>query len=515
LKFIALLPALFLLLLLLLPVAADTRASESGQLTIRPRVRLVLANCEIQPRDTLDRIFARVKVGRYRDQIQLDGAAGFFPVIKNLNPWLSRRGVLPTGRSVSIFYPEGRPPQHCRVINQTVYGGGKPYRVRYDLVYVRRNQSLDDLLRAEGVGAQGTPFRIAGSDGFALRTRVLNPQVRDWRRIPVGTPLVLTFPERAPFLGGAPALLTAEQKAVIARPEAAPIEDLVRLPKDELEKVDWQVIKEKLTADKIASLDDKEIAKIPESVKEEKAWEFSFFDSLNKGVNRLVNSIGNPGPSAYIGLRAAQSLVYSDPLLRDTRFVGVFFEGRGSWTDGLRLYYDRFTEAEAVTEEGAQNVRMNRMLGAKAFALKPGRFVDTIHITPRLGTYTLSARLPAGNDLFGNPILNDFEVTNAVAAGMELDAEWSSFFYILRLWVARDVPLGSAGNQASVTSRRFGTDIFLKGGGFTLAARPMSLSWLIFVADERLSLKSKKDATEVYTITMPIPYAGLGASLAW
>lgn len=508
--------AIFLAVFLLLPVAADSRASsESGQLTIRPRVRLVLANCEIQPRDTLDKTFARVKVGRYRDQIQLDGPAGFFPVIKNLNPWLTRRGNLPAGKSLSIFYPEGRPPQYCRVVNQTVYGNGKPYRVRFDLVYIRPNQSLDDLLKAEGVGAQGSPFRIGGRDGFALRTRMLNPQVKNWRRPPVGTPVVLSYPERAPFLGGAPALLTAQQKEIIARPEAAPIGDLVSLPKGELEKVDKEVIKKKLTTETIATLDDKEIEKIPESVKEEKAWEFSFFDSLNKGVNRLVNSIESPGPSAYVGLRIAQSLVYSDPLLRDTRFVGVLFEGRGSWTDGLRLYYDRFTEAEAVTEEGAQNVRMNRVLGAKAFALKPGRFADTIHITPRIGTYTLSARLPAGNDIIGNPILNDFEVENAIAAGMELDVEWSSFFYILRLWAARDVPLGSAGDQASVTSRRFGTDVFLKGGGFSLSGRPMSLSWLIFVADERLSLKSKKNATEVYTITMPIPYAGLGASLAW
>lgn len=508
------------------------------------------ASCKVKDGDTLEKLYES-EHRHIKDGVALEGRSGIHPLIKALNPWIKNWKNLVPGQTLSLFFEKGKLPAGCTVVTHKVKIEGEEYRLLYQLEYANSERTLTDMLVERGVGGDDAKFRLYGQFGFLQRNMILNSHIQNWRSVATGTPLILAFPgalitEETPvtrYVAPDPARiepaprgflpppeakpvaatkphppkpkLTKKQKAVLAKPEKAKIEEIVALPPAEIQKVDREVIKKKLSVEKVALLKEEDIEKIPDDVKEEKAWEFSLLDSFNANVEKFSEKAAKKGVSGYFGLRLAQSLVYSDPLLKQARLIGILFEGRGKWTNGLRLYIDRSTETHATTIDGDQFLAFQRILAAWAFAIKVDKFVDVIHITPRLGSYSLEARIPADVAPNGKLILRDFKIDNALAAGLELDVEWNSFFYILRGWYARDFSAVANESQGSVASDRIGFDAFLKGGGFSLLGKRMALSYLFFVANEQLALGSKKTDEQAYTIALPIPYAGTGVSMTW
>jgi hypothetical protein len=514
---------------------------------------MVQAACPLKDGDTLEIIYQSAR-SNPSDAGIVRGEHGIQNLLKALNPWIRNWNKLRAGQTLSLFFPQGRVPASCKIVPQKITVDQQDYRLLYQLVYTDADNTLTDFLAERGIGGPNPKFRLYGQFGFAERKMTLNSHIKNWKNVMAGTPLIVAYPDPTPIpppesnipvtryvppqgskieasiphfvpppeVKPAPPRpvptkpkLTKKQKAVIAKPEKAKIEDLVALPPEEIKKVDRAVIKEKLSVEKIAVLKEEDIGKIPEEVKEEKAWEFSLLDSFQSNMDKFVEKAAEKGVAGYLGLRVAQSLVYSDPLLKEARLIGLLFEGRGEWTNGLRLYIDRSSETHASTPDGDQFLAFQRILAAWAYAIKVNKFIDVIHITLRLGSYSLEAHIPADVAPNGTLILRDFKIDNALAAGLEVDVEWNSFFYILRGWYARDFSAVASDKQGSVSSDRVGFDAFLKGGGFSLFGKRMSLSYLFFLANEQLDLGSEKTGDQVYTISLPIPYAGTGVSMTW
>jgi hypothetical protein len=325
---------------------------------------------------------------------------------------------------------------------------------------------------------------------------------------PVPTSVVAANLERTP------PELSEELKVVVAKAEEAKVEDIISLPREAIRAVDTKVLTKKISTDTVAKLNASEIEKIPTSVRAEKAWEFSIWDSFKPGMESFLSGVSDTTASGYLGTRYAHSLALNDPLMSQVSLFGLIFEMRGSWLDGLRLYYDLLSKAEAPLAGDTQSLEMSRILAAYAFDIDIDLWFDKIHLVPRVGQYNLSARLPGGIHFFSREILlKNFAVDNALATGAEVDIEKSSLFYILRAWYAQDLSLG--GGAGGVTSQRMGIDAFLKGSGFSLLGQNLSTSYLAFVANESLTLKDEDETLGSYSINLSIPYAGLGLSLSW
>lgn len=323
------------------------------------------------------------------------------------------------------------------------------------------------------------------------------------------------------------ALLKAEElrkqrekvKAIKKAPEKHTITEITKLPQAEIKTIPKKVLREKLTDSTVAKLDTKTIEKIPEDVKTDKAWQASIFDSNKPGMDRLFKNINNKTASAYASVRYGISLLAkdTDPLLSQAKFVGALLEARGGIFSGLRLLYETVPQVTSEVEGREQSIGWRKIQLGWAFEFKSPFIFDHFHLTPRLGAYALQAKVPIGRDDDNALLIYDVNVANAVALGLEGDAEIARFFYIIRLWAGQDFSLRNLGGSkdSDAVSTRYGLDLFLKGPGFLAGSTPLSLSFLVFVADESVQIGQYVDDEKLFSIGFDIPYAGLGLSLTW
>jgi hypothetical protein len=234
-------------------------------------------------------------------------------------------------------------------------------------------------------------------------------------------------------------------------------------------------------------------------------------------MDKIVGGLSSSTAAAYLGARYGLSLAARDaPLTPKLGLFGLMAELRGGWLEGLRFYWDYVPVVRDTSEGESLKLGWKRLVLGWAFEFEMPALVDRIHLTPKLGHYSMTARMITSRDAAGKPVTRELSIAGATGAGLELDVELGGFFYILRGWAARDVPLSSltgGGEQKTVTSTRLGLDLFLKGGGFPLLGRSASLTYLLFAMNESLLVRDEAGGPEDF-IEVAVPFAGFGLSLA-
>lgn len=422
----------------------------------------------------------------------------------------------------------------------------------------KKGENLSELLYKRSLaGRRG--FELYSRDRWLQKVMALNPKVTSWSNITPGTEIILEYPKRLgegdanPFDAKVAqdtciknsiaeeqidhqsqkeeekksaeteavvsAQKTAEIKAhqdVVDNAQDRKIEEITALPKESIQQIPKEVLAEKLTEEKLAELSPEAMEKIPQEVVVEKAEDSSFFDSIKPGMGKLFEALPDDTASGYIGLRYGNSFAKAadDPLASKVKEVGVLAEFRRGPLSGTRLYVNNALKSKAQVGANELSLQWQKISLGYAFEFKAPFLVDLIHLTPKLGRYTLDANLLVETEVPGEFVSHHYSVGKGIATGLEVDAEFASLFYVLRGWAAKD--FSGVGLKAAerVTSTRYGLDLFLKSSGINLGGRKVSIAYLAFISSESVQLQGEDDLGP-YDITLYIPFAGLGLGIQW
>jgi len=231
----------------------------------------------------------------------------------------------------------------------------------------------------------------------------------------------------------------------------------------------------------------------------------------------MLSGIGKKTAAGYVGLRYGLSLAdESSGLMSDVSVIGLLLEMRSPPIDGLRFYWDYVPRVSNVENTKELHAEWSRVTFAWAFAFPVPMVVDTVHVTPKIGSYTLDTRLPVST-IGEETVTRDLKISSALGLGLEIDAEIARYFYIVRGWAAHDISGRDIGldQDESIISTRIGIDAFVKGGGFTLFGARLSLQWLLYATAEELELSGRSEESGSFSVKVSIPHAGAGISLGW
>lgn len=286
---------------------------------------------------------------------------------------------------------------------------------------------------------------------------------------------------------------------------------LAQLTPAERAKLDPKALSKALDEPTLAILDERTLAALPDSVVADKAKEVSALEAKQPGMTRLFKRLRAQTPSAYIGTRAGLSLAArKNQLLSKVASLGLIVETRQGITKGLRLIVDAAPRVEVEDDGYEQYFEYNRILLGGALEFASPFLFDLLHITPRIGRYHIAAKSPAGQTFWGEKLSNELSIEKAVAGGVEVDAEWARFFYIVRLWASRDVVIPVIKNDYKSTTTRAGIDTYIKGSAFQLFGTRFSPNYLIFAAYEDILLSGAKESNSKQKLQVNLPTAGLG-----
>lgn len=406
---------------------------------------------------------------------------------------------------------------------------GSVAAIKQERYEVREGDAISKLLYARGVGRPDGFARLFGSTGWIARNQLLNaPYNIDIMQLQAGVVIELAYPVvvatdpcAKPSID--PAVVAREQElkrreleakkaaAVVAAPEKASLEEIASLPPEQRKRVDTQTIVKKLDDDAIAKLDNKTAESIPEEAIEEKAAEVSIFDADKPGMDKLFKNFKLSTPAAYLGARVGFSIAdREEKLLSRVMAIGLLAEVRDGPAQGLRVIYETVPKVTVKSAGYEQSLEYNRFLFGWAFEFPAPALFDLVHITPRLGRYQIDAQTPAGESSEGEKLVNRLSIPSALGAGLEVDAEWAKYFYVLRFWGSRDIVLPLIKNKFVSITTRAGIDAYVKGASFTLFDTKFSPNYLIFTAYEGILLRGDSDENKGEEVALDLPTAGIG-----
>ncbi len=306
-----------------------------------------------------------------------------------------------------------------------------------------------------------------------------------------------------------------EQEQIIATIDAQPAAKILEIDQARLAEIPPRKLAEKLDEATVASLNEEQIQRLPAKAVEEKAWSVSFLDSFKPGMSKLFSRLSAETASGYLAIRYGVSLVKNGDarLVSKMRTVGGLYENRSGFLKGVRVLVEDADRQSVAIDDTIQTLGWRKILLGYAYEIKLNSYVDSLHILPRIGRYDVAARLPVALNNIGEPIIRDIKLANALSAGIEVDAEYAKFFYIVRAWIGKDFGFAAAQPDTEVSSLRMGIDGFVKGGGFSLIGARVSTNYLMFAANESLYFNNNKPGG--YNLEMLIPVGGLGISASW
>jgi hypothetical protein len=479
----------------------------------------------VSRRESLSEILYARGIGRPGAAYRLYGKESFVELVGRLNPHLPDLARIPLGSRLVLVLPEELAEEGPLRLRVKIWADGQLYELRWLLYTVRRGDTISEILHRLGIGQDHGPFRLFGAGKGLARVLELNRAVlRDGgslvpgQRLVVEVPVAIKAPQSIKSEPPAPPLTTTTPKSKVEDPQNQPVKAIITLPKEEIAKIPPEILGEKLTDEAIADLTPEENAKIPGPVREEKAWDFSLLDTLKPGASEFFSELKQATAAAYVGFRYGISIAEPESkLAAKLRLYSFLAEIRGGVLTGLRFYYDIVPMVSAEVDGQSQAIGWRRALLGWAFEFGPLAIIDKLHLTPKLGRYTVDSRLLLGENSAGEPVVGDLRIREGLSTGLEADVELAAFFYIVRLWAARDVSdLGIAKAPAeTVSSTRLGLDLFLKGPGFGHFGGKASLHYLLFAYNEQVTLKGRHPDADHSVITLEIPFAGFGLSLAW
>ena len=305
-----------------------------------------------------------------------------------------------------------------------------------------------------------------------------------------------------------------ELKQVIEKPHEASLNQITKVPAEELVKIPPEVIAEKLDEAAIVSLDDNAVAAIPQAAVQEKAADVSIFDSTDPGMAKLFSSLKQSTPAAYVGMRAGISVAdRSNPLTSKMLMIGLIGEIREGMFEGVRILYEKVPHVSANMDGYNLSLDYSRALLGYAFQMPAPFLFDLVHITPRLGRFDLDVTAPIGTFDDGTPIVHTIKIHRATDIGVAVDTEFARYFYLLRFWAAHEISLSSPGSEYSAAVTGVGVDCYIKGGSFNFFGRKLSPSYLAFFAYESILFKGSKEQNSGSEVALALQVAGLGLTI--
>jgi len=247
-------------------------------------------------------------------------------------------------------------------------------------------------------------------------------------------------------------------------------------------------------------------------------WDYSVFEAFGSGMESVYNSAAKTRMAGYLGLRFGYSLTgNSDPLTKNMQMFGLIAELRDGRFKGARAYYDDVPKVEATVNGQDSFCDWSRLLVGWAFEIPSPWFTGSFHVTPKVGNYTVDATVPMTADATADDTPLVIHVEREYSVGLEADAEITHFWYDLRVSLARDIPaLGNlvAKNQGGgIATSREGLDLFLKGGRLPMLGDKISLAYLVFVANEQITITTNDGSGAA--LDLAIPFGGVGLTMSW
>ncbi len=468
----------------------------------------------VEKDESLSSILLKRGIGSSGSPWKLYGKFGFLNLIFRHNPQIEDPKNLKVGTQLVLVLPENLATTDDKKLRVRMSSGGKSYELKWFLHEVKRKETLSGILYSYGIGTPSAVFRIFGSNRWLSRLTDIN-HIQPDDTLQAGQNLIVEVPKEIQV----EQLPPVEILLPLVVTKETPIEVIVTLSSEEIEKLSPKLLGEKLTTEKIAQMTTAEAKKIPATVKEEKAWDYSFMDVTSEKTGNFFEGMKKTSASVYLGLRYGVSVVKPGDasLARRLSLYGILAEFRGGPLSGARLYYDLLPTARAKVSGETQRIGLRRYLVGWGFGTGPLGFIDNIHLAPKFGRYRVEANLDIREKFEEKPEIQELRIKNGVATGIEADLEWARFFYVLRLWAGADTSRITIFGKPkeSVTSQRAGLDLFLKGPGFTTFDRKMSLQYLVFGAKENLSLFSPQKKDDEAEILVEVSFIGAGLSLSW
>jgi hypothetical protein len=250
-------------------------------------------------------------------------------------------------------------------------------------------------------------------------------------------------------------------------------------------------------------------------------------NAISTGLfSQLLSGIKSSTASGYVGLRFGKQVLPGNSLLKKLTFFGLVGEFRGGLFNGLRYYYNKVSEKVDSSRGISEKIGWSSHIIGKSFGMSLSHVFDRIDLTPKLGIWSIDAKLVTVLDENLIPIqTSNFNMSRGYSASLELGLEWNSSWYKIRPWASYDYAGAvSKISRNSITAKRVGLDTFLTvGPSFTLGKTSYKSALLGFAVLEQLTISdgsaktasTESSSSSIPLLAMTVGFVGAGAALSW
>ena len=150
-------------------------------------------------------------------------------------------------------------------------------------------------------------------------------------------------------------------------------------------------------------------------------------------ATRSTHNLIDEFSRGFVGLRFGKSLVRDSEILAKSNFIGLVFEKRAGLLDGLKINWDFAPEVTDDYEGDDLSLSWNRLAIGLGFHSNFGNFLDGFWLVPRISIMQYSAVI---NQTDGD--LLNFDISNSLTIGFELDYELDLSYMLARAWIGGD-----------------------------------------------------------------------------
>ncbi|MBP9706612.1 MAG: hypothetical protein KBD78_03150 [Oligoflexales bacterium] len=242
----------------------------------------------------------------------------------------------------------------------------------------------------------------------------------------------------------------------------------------------------------------------------------SYYDNFfNQTFMLLAQNISK----GYFGLRYGPQILAGNTLLEESSLFSLISEFRGGFLSGVKLYYDKVPEAEISSGAEVETLSWSRILVGYSLGFNFKSFIDRIDFVPKIGSWTYNADLLIYAEDIDDFESKNFSLNNELTIGGEVGVEWQSSMFLFRLWTAIDQAFPSKKSTHSITTRRYGSDLWLIDG--PQLTKTFNTSFLLFALFEQVEIARNETNLDVEDekiidyINMFTGYVGLGVAISW
>ena len=227
-----------------------------------------------------------------------------------------------------------------------------------------------------------------------------------------------------------------------------------------------------------------------------------------------------PGSSDnYVALRYGIEMIDTATALfspgKVITLVGEFHQG---WFDGLRFYSDILPNHKRDIEGEVFSMGWTRTVIGWGFNYKLVGMIDRIELTPKLGRWSITSRLP-DIDTQGNIITRDYNSSGLTNVGFDVGGVIENANYLARLWHGRDMTVSmgksSGGAKRELQGTRTGIEVIIKGPALRFVSSNAHVNLVVFDYFEDMTFAESGGTSTNLKFVYSTAFAGGGVSLSW